>query len=110
MNAKGSVAPPVQASQGVPVDAQIAKRRDWERTMQAALAELVRGQLSAAQVRYREAVRLLPREAAGFRGLGLVSARLGDPRTAREALQRYLELAPAAPDAAAIRARLTSLH
>ena len=110
-NAKGGTtqraSEPVQA---VTVDAQIAKRADWDRTMQAALAELVRGQLAAAQSRYREAVRLLPREASGFRGLGLVSARLGDSRTAREALQRYLELAPAAPDAAAIRTRLTSLR
>jgi hypothetical protein len=87
-----------------------SKRDAWERAMQTALAELVRGRLPAAQLRYREAVRLQPREATGFRGLGLVSARLGDVRTAREALTRYLELMPRASDAAAIQARLATLR
>jgi len=85
-------------------------QRGWDQAMQAALSELVRGRLEAAKARYQEAVRLDPTQPAGFRGLGLVSARLGDHRSAREALRRYLALAPNARDAAMIQARLTSLQ
>jgi serine/threonine protein kinase len=85
------------------------QRAAWEQAMQQALAALVRGRLATARDSYAEAVRLAPREAAGFRGLGLVSARLGQNAEARRALQRYLTLSPHAGDAEAIGDRLREL-
>lgn len=82
----------------------------WLRAMQAAEDEVAQGRLVPAQQRYLEAVRVDPREAAGFRGLGVVSADLGDVLEARKALTRYLELAPHASDAEAMRARLAALQ
>lgn len=109
-------APPSRAREasGSPVvDANALKaqrgRGTWEQTMQAALAALVRGRLEAAKEHYAQAVRLEPREPTGFRGLGLVAARLGQNREAREALRQYLTLAPNAADRSVIAARLASL-
>lgn len=85
------------------------QRRNWDGTMQRALASLVRGRLDEAKRHYEEAVQLAPTQAASYRGLGLVSARLGDQRAARKALQHYLALAPHADDAPAITARLATL-
>ncbi len=85
------------------------RRRAWEGAMREGLAALVRGQLGAARERYLEAVRIDAREPAGFRGLGLVAARLGDRQQANTALVRYLALAPHASDAAAIRERIAGL-
>jgi serine/threonine-protein kinase len=86
-----------------------ARRQQLDATLQAALAALVRGRLDAAHVEYARAVKLAPGEPAGYRGLGLVAARLGENREARAALGKYLVLAPRAPDAAAIRKRLVAL-
>lgn len=49
---------------------------------------------------YRQAVALEPRHAEAYRGLGLASLRSGDAEAGRAALKRYLELSPAASDAA----------
>ena len=84
-------------------------RRSYKQVMEAALAALVRGRLAEAAVRYNEAVRLDPKEPSGFRGLGLVAARLGNYAGARWALSRYLMLAPKAADAPAIAARIQAL-
>jgi eukaryotic-like serine/threonine-protein kinase len=66
-------------------------------------------ELDAAYAVYRKASLLAPAEAAAFRGLGLSASRLGRGYEARRAFTRYLELAPSAPDAALIRARLAEL-
>jgi serine/threonine-protein kinase len=66
-------------------------------------------ELDAAYAVYRKASLLAPGEAAAFRGLGLSASRLGRSYEARRAFTRYLELAPAAPDAPLIRARLAQL-
>jgi predicted Zn-dependent protease len=74
------------------------------------LAEVARrrgaGQEAAALAAYREAVALDPKLAGAWRGLGLLLERQGDQAGARQALQRYLELAPDAPDRAHVRAAL----
>ena len=85
------------------------ERAAWDQTMQQALAALVRGQLAAAKSSYARAVRIAPREPAGFRGLGLVAARLGDSREARGSLKRYLALAPRAADGSLVAARIAAL-
>jgi eukaryotic-like serine/threonine-protein kinase len=86
-----------------------AQQRAFDRTMQSALAALVRGRLDQAKQHYAEAARKAPHQPGAFRGLGLVAARLGKDQEARAALRRYLSLAPAAPDAATIRARIAAL-
>ncbi|MET0284131.1 MAG: protein kinase [Polyangiales bacterium] len=81
----------------------------WERAMDAALASMVRGQLADARAHYEAASKLDRDEADAFRGLALVCARLGQGEPARAALRRYLTLAPGAPDAATLRARVDAV-
>jgi tetratricopeptide (TPR) repeat protein len=73
------------------------------------LSLYLHAQLDAAYGAYRQATLLAPSEAAAFRGLGLTAGRLGRGREALRALTRYLELAPNAPDARLIRARVAEL-
>jgi hypothetical protein len=82
----------------------------WERAMDAALASMVRGDLSVAKSHYETATRLDRDEADAFRGLALVCARLGRGEEARNALRRYLALAPGAADAANVRARVNAVN
>jgi len=74
------------------------------------LAELARrqgaGMEAAAMAGYRRALELDPGLAAAWRGLGLLKERQGDLAGARQALQRYMELSPDAPDRAHVRAAL----
>jgi serine/threonine protein kinase len=80
--------------------------REWTREADA-LA--LGGQLPAAADLYRRTTTIAPRYAPAWRGLGIVSERLGRPADARRAFARYLELAPGAHDADRIRARLDGL-
>jgi serine/threonine protein kinase len=98
------LAPPPVAVPQPAVDP--AQRGRWERAMDAALASMVRGQLADARSHYESATKLDRAEPDAFRGLALVHARLGDGEQARAALRRYLTLAPDAPDAANLRARV----
>jgi predicted Zn-dependent protease len=75
------------------------------------LAELARrggepGALDAALASYRRAVELDPGTAEAWRGMGLLLERRGERGAAREALERYLRLAPDAPDRGHIRAMI----
>ena len=106
---EGQLVPERAAQGGQPAELTAEQRASWEQAMQLALASLVRGQLAGAKRGYESAIRIAPREPAGFRGLGLVAARLGESREARTALRRYLSLAPKAPDGALIAARIASL-
>jgi serine/threonine-protein kinase len=67
-------------------------------------------EVDAAYAVYRQAAQLAPNEPAAFRGLGLTASRLGRSYEAQRAFTRYLELAPLAPDARLIRARLAALY
>lgn len=65
----------------------------------------------------RRALRLIdrillmnPNSARHLRDRGLLLAELGETRSAIEALERYLELAPLAPDAEVIREQITSIR
>jgi beta-barrel assembly-enhancing protease len=68
------------------------------------------GDLESARDCFREAVAQDPGLAAAHRALGRASAKLGNSEEARTHLERYLELAPAAPDRAYVTAELVSLR
>jgi len=67
------------------------------------------GKTDEAKKKFQGALLLDSRSAAAHRGLGFAYQKLGDGAKAAQHLQRYLELAPGARDAADIRARLESL-
>jgi serine/threonine protein kinase len=75
----------------------------------AAFSLLLQGDAEAAHATYARAVRADSTHAAALRGLGLTAARLARSDEARAAFTRYLELAPHAADARAVRARLAEL-
>ena len=59
--------------------------------------------------KFREATYLNPGSSSAWRGLGLAYQRMGLNPEARAAFERYLRLAPHAPDSDRIRERLTGL-
>jgi regulator of sirC expression with transglutaminase-like and TPR domain len=67
------------------------------------------GKAGEARALYQQVVRLDPREAAGWRGLGVAASQLGARCDAVLAFQRYLALRPRAPDAARVRQQLEAL-
>ena len=69
----------------------------------------VKGDSRTAVVAFRRAVQAQPGYATAWRALGLAHEKLGEWGQAKTALQRYVQLAPNAPDAAQIRARIGSL-
>jgi regulator of sirC expression with transglutaminase-like and TPR domain len=73
-------------------------------------SHLARGDLRSALVVAARTKSLLPSEPWPLRDLGVLHAKLGAPRAARAELHAYLELAPSANDAAAIRAVLARLQ
>jgi len=70
------------------------------------LRRFVGGDTAGAIAKYQAAVGREPRFAPAHRGLGMAFERQGDAARAARAYRRYLELSPAAPDAAQIRERL----
>lgn len=83
-DAKREPDPPVARSKGPSADELIDAAQD----------ALVHGHMSAAQKLYEQATRTAPRNAAAFRGLGLVQERLGHKAEAIRALRRAIALAP----------------
>ncbi len=73
------------------------------------LGRFVAGDTAGAITRFQSAVSRDPRYAAAHRGLGMAYERKGDRARASRSFRTYLELAPTAPDAAQIRARLEKL-
>jgi len=67
---------------------------------------LKKGNLSAAKGRYKDATLYDPGSAEAFAKLGEVTEKLHDFATARDAYAKYLELAPTAKDAEAIKKRM----
>jgi Flp pilus assembly protein TadD len=73
---------------------EVARRRGEQDALDDAVSE------------YRKALELDPRLPEAHRGLGLALHKLGQRPAARAALNRYLELAPRAPDRAHMKALL----
>jgi len=65
-----------------------------------------KGSLAAAKGRYKDATLYDPGSAEAFEKLGEVSEKLRDFATARDAYTKYLELAPTAKDAEAVKKRM----
>jgi serine/threonine-protein kinase len=80
-----------------------------ELNRQAAQA-LLSGHVARAAELYEQATLRDPRNAAAFRGLGLVSERLGRKPVAIRAYQRALQLAPTGPQSDTVRDRLGKLQ
>ena len=68
-----------------------------------------RGDFARALLALDRILCLMPDSAAALRERGLLAARLGSTESARADLSRLLEVAPEAPDATSIRARLVEL-
>ncbi len=67
-----------------------------------------KGSHRAAMQRYREATRWNPGNAEAWLKLGEAQEKLKDPKAAREAYAKYLELAPNARNASQIRKKLAA--
>jgi serine/threonine-protein kinase len=77
--------------------------------VQQASAAFIQGQMPRARSLYREATSKTASNADAWRGLGMVSSRMGQREEAKRAFERYLQLRPTAPDAAAIQKKLDEL-
>jgi serine/threonine protein kinase len=79
-----------------------------EDLVKAGTQAFVLGDAKTALASYRKALQANASYAPAWRCIGLVYEKQGDRATARNAFQRYLQLAPDARDAAGIRAKLES--
>ena len=70
---------------------------------------LKKGAWKAAALRFEEALKWNPADAAPWLLLGDARAKLKDARAAREAYAKYLELAPDAKDAPSVKKRMDAL-
>ena len=86
-----------------PLLTELPARRKARDFQERAAKQLLRGNDKSARILLERALQLDPLFAPGWRDLGIAKARLGDTEGAREAYQRYLELAPDAPDAPDVR-------
>ena len=68
-----------------------------------------KGSYPAAVARFKEATRWNPALAEAYLRLGEAAEKLKDPKAAREAYTKYLQLAPEAKNAAEIKKKLTRM-
>jgi hypothetical protein len=87
----------------------VVKKPSAAELHRAGLKEFVAGDYRGALATLRRAEQEGPRDAPTWRTLGMVHAKLGQRSAAKAAFQRYLTLAPSAPDAATIRSRMELL-
>jgi eukaryotic-like serine/threonine-protein kinase len=95
--------PPAPAAPAAPAGASAAE------LVQQASSAFIQGQMPRARALYRDATAKAPTNADAWRGLGMVSSRMGQREEAARAFNRYLSLRPNAPDAAAIKKKLDEL-
>ena len=108
-HARGKSRAPAEDSAASLAPAAAAPAAKPTELLQQAAAAFVRGQMPRARALYREATERAPSSAEAWRGLGMVSSRMGERGEAARALKRYLTLRPNAPDAAAIQKKLQEL-
>ena len=70
----------------------------------------LQGRLPDAIARFREATLMAPGYAPAWRGLGIANERMSRNADALRAFRRYIQLAPTAPDAPRIQARIEALE
>jgi serine/threonine-protein kinase len=78
--------------------------------LDAASSAFVLGQMPRAKALYQQILERAPSQPDAWRGLGLVSSRMGQYKDAERAFERYLELRPDAPDAERIREQLAKVR
>ena len=100
--------PPDRAPERAAIDA--AKLTTAKSLYKDGLQRFVGGDTGAAIGKFQAALDRDPGYAPAHRGLGMAYERKGDRSRATRAFKRYLELAPDAPDAAAVRDRLEKLR
>ena len=83
---------------------------DVKEQLATASSAFVLGQMPRAKALYQQILERAPRQADAWRGLGLVSSRMGQQKDAAHAFERYLELRPNAPDAERIREQLEKVR
>jgi hypothetical protein len=95
----------------MPVDPYAAdtRRIDPSAAYKTGLQQFARGDNNGALTTFRASLAANPGYAPTWRGIGLVYEKLGKKAQARTAFQKYLQLAPSAGDAAAIRERMSRL-
>lgn len=76
--------------------------------MKVAAYYFKKGSYKAAARRFEEALKWDPNATEAWLRLGDAHSKLGDEKAAREAYAKYLELAPDAKDAAAVRKKLAT--
>ena len=82
---------------------------DLDATFKLGLQALVRGDAKTALAHFKKVEAANASYAPAWRGLGLAYEKTGETAQARAAYQHYLQLAPNASDAAAIKKRLEAL-
>lgn len=115
--AASAVEPPAPASASSKEPARRAGARreantprvDVSGLVTQASAAFVQGQLPKALALYQQAVSAAPGHAVAWRGLGMTTMKMGRNNDARKAFERYLTLAPTAPDASRIQQKLAEL-
>ena len=88
------------------VAASLAPTPNVNDLLDQGLEALARGELDVALAHYRAAALLDPTRAEAQRGRGLAAARAGLHDEAIAAFERYLAMAPDAPDAERVHSRL----
>jgi eukaryotic-like serine/threonine-protein kinase len=83
-----------------------ADRASAEELVRTGTQAFVLGDVKSAMVSFRKAIQVNASYAPAWRCLGLVHAKQGERAAARNAFQKYLQLAPNAENAAEIRAKL----
>jgi Flp pilus assembly protein TadD len=83
---------------------------DIQPLLKQAASAFALGQSAEALAAYQRIVKIAPREAAAWRGLGVAAARLDRRAEAVRAFTRYLDLNPHAPDAARVRDQMEKLR
>jgi tetratricopeptide (TPR) repeat protein len=94
------------AAQNVPEDA----RRHMARGIAAIEMAKSAGDYVLAALEFEKAAKLAPDWPDVYYSLGSVQAKMGDPASAMKSYQRYLELAPRAPDAEKVRQEIYKLE
>jgi len=107
--------PQVQQEQEPPEEDENLKPKEYafnpleaERDLKIGNYYFKKGNYKAAVSRFREATRWNPSYAEAYRRLGESEEKMKDQAAAQEAYAKYLELAPDAKDAGAIKKKLAS--
>ena len=103
-----TAAPPTTAKVEVAAPV-VPDTKQAEELFRTGMQLYAKGDAKAAVVTFRRAAQADAHFAPAWRALGLAHERLGEWGQAKTALEKYLELAPEAPDAAQIRERIGTL-